>query len=175
MSTYSDLYDRIIELTNPNTRNALFLSVSRSLSEAYKYASKKGIHESNAMLGRLSFLVEEIEERGLPVDYSEFLAKTFCELAFLDVEKDDFGAAMIMGWQGRALVEKHPTVALIIVDTLGKTLEKVGTGKGFEKLTTQYIKEQIESIQQWNKSNHQEIKEKVGQLLGDNSSNKMGV
>jgi hypothetical protein len=109
--------------------------------------------------------VEEIRKRGLPDKYSEFLAKSFCELSLLNIEKDDYGAIMTLGWQGRVLVEKYPSIAFVILETLGKALERVSKEKDFEKLSTQNIKAEIESIQKWNKSNHKAVKEKVDQLL----------
>ena len=42
-----------------------------------------------------------------------------------NIEKDDYGAIMTLGWQGRVLVEKHSSVAFIIVETLGKALKKL--------------------------------------------------
>jgi hypothetical protein len=109
--------------------------------------------------------VEEIEKLGFPKQYSEFLTNAFCELALVSVEKDDYEAVMTLGWQGRVLVDEHPSLALIIVETLGKALEKVNEGRGLEKLSSQNIKIEIESIQKFNKNNHKEIKEKVDELL----------
>jgi len=165
LGTYSDIYDKVIKLKNPKMLRFLIQRVTWSLYEAYKYASEKNIHESHAILGQLSYKVEEMKKRGLPDEYSEFLAKSFCELSLLNIEKDDYGAIMTLGWQGRVLVEKYPSIALIIVETLGKALEKVSKGKDFQKLNTQNIKTEIESIQKWNKNNHKAIKEKVDQLL----------
>lgn len=172
LSLYSDIYDKIIELKNPKMLGFLIQRVTWSLNEAYKHASEKNIHESNAILGRLSHKVDEIRKRGLTDEYSEFLAKSFCGLSLLNIEKDDYGAIMTLGWQGRVLVKKYPSIALIIVETLGEALEKVSKGKDFEKLSTQNIKTEIESIQKFNKNNHKAIKEKVDQLLKEDFSEK---
>lgn len=165
MSTFMDIYEKLIELKNPQMQRALFQRVMWSLNEAYRYASARNIHESHAVLGRLSYKVEDIEKHGLPIGYSEFLARGFCELSLLNIEKDDYDALWTLGSQGRVLVEKYPSVALIILETLGKALEKVSRGRNFEKLNAQNIKKEIESVQKWNKNNHKAIKEKVDQLL----------
>ena len=165
MSIYSDIYDKVIELKNPKMLGFLIQRVTWSLIDAYKYAAKNSIHESDAILGRLDYKVEAIDKRGLPPKYSEFLARNFCELALLNIEKDDFGAIMTLGWKGRVLVKKHPSLALIILETLGKALEKVDKGEGFERVSKQNIKTEIESIQKFNENNYRAIKEKVDQLL----------
>jgi hypothetical protein len=61
-----------------------------------------------------------------------------------NIEKDDYGAIMTLGWQGRVLVEKHPSVAFIIVEILSK---------GFERLSFPKIKTEIGTIKKFNKSN----------------------
>ena len=165
LSIYSDIYDKIIELKNPRMLGFLIQRVTWSLNEAYKYASEKNIHESNAILGGLSYKVEKIEKSGLLDEYSEYLAKSFCALALLNTEKDDYGAIMTLGIQGRVLVEKHPNLALVVLETLGKALEKISKVEGFERVSKQNIRIEIESIQKFNKNNHKVIKEKVDQLL----------
>lgn len=165
LSLYSDIYDKVVELKNPRMLRFLTQRVTWSLNEAYKHASERNIHESHAVLGYLEYKVEKIKKLGLSDEYSEFLAKAFCELSLLNIEKDDYGAIHDLGVQGRVLVREYPSIALIILETLGKALEKVSKNKYFEKLSTQNIRTEIESIQKWNKSNHKAIKEKVDQLL----------
>lgn len=164
LSIYTHIYDKIIELKNPRMLGFLLERVTWSLNDAYKHAVENRVHESNTILGSLQYKVEEIEEHGLSEEYSRFLARDFCELALLDVEKDDYGAVMTLGVQGRVMAEKHPSIALIILETLGKALEKVGKG-GFERVNKQNIQTEIESIQKFNKNNHTSIKEKVDELL----------
>ncbi len=165
LSIYSYIYDKVIQLKNPKMLGSLLQEVTWSLNEAYEYAAKnQKIHESHAIVESLADKVEKIEKLGLPEKYSKFLTKSFCELALLDIEKDDYAAIMILGWQGRVLVEKHPSLALIILETFGKALEKVGKGE-FERVSKQNIKTEIESIQKFNKNNHKAVREKVDQLL----------
>lgn len=58
---------------------------------------------------------------------------------------------------------------------MGKALEKVGKGEGFERASKQNIKTEIESIQKFNKNNHKAIKEKVDRLLKEDSSEKKRI
>ena len=90
LNVYSDIYHNIIKLKNHKMLGFLLQRVTCSLKEAYEYASGKGIHHSNVILGRLDSKVEEIKKQQLIEPYSEFLAMTFCALGFNSIKKPVF-------------------------------------------------------------------------------------
>ena len=172
ISIYSDIYDKVIELKSPHMFAFLISNVTWNLEKAYKYASENNIHESYTILGDLDDKVEKIEKSGHSSDYSKYLTLSFCQLALLNIEKDDYGAIWVLGQQGRTLVKKYPSLVLIILEILGKALKMVSKSKRFNRVSKQNIKTEIDSIQRFNKNNYEAIKEKVSHLLKEDFSEK---
>jgi hypothetical protein len=166
MTTYSEIFDTIIEFKNANLRGYLYQIVMWSLNEAYENVANQGIHESQAILGMLQYKIERMQKLGLPLAEKEYLTKSFCALALLDIKKDDDGARLNMGIQGRVMARKNePSLAIIIAETLGEALKTVHSSNSFKHITEKQVRIELESIKNFDKSGDPQVSKKVDELL----------
>lgn len=166
MNTYSNIFDRIIELRNIKLRGRLFQVVMWSLNEAYQSAAERGIHESSPLIGMVEYKIEKMRKFGVTANEMEYLVKSFCTLALLSIKKDDYGTIFYLGSKGRLMAsENEPTFAIMLAETLGEALKIVRGGGNFKNITEEWIKEQLESIKKYNKSGNLQISSKIDELL----------
>ena len=163
--TFSDIIDIIIEIKKPHRRWFLTQRIFWSLNEAYKYASEHGIQSTTFIIGMLHYKISQMQKNGIPQPEQVFLVKTVCDLALLNIKQDDYGALFDLGVNGRILVKEQQTLALIIVESLGQALKMVTDKIEPKKVTEQMVKNELESIRNWNNHEHKQIIEKVDEIL----------
>ncbi len=166
MTTYSEIFDVVMEFKNANLRGFLYQLVMWSLNEAYENIANKGIHESHVILGMLQYKIERMQKLGLPLSEKEYLTRGFCNLALLDIKKDDDGARLNMGIQGRVMAGKNePSLAIIIAETLGDALKMVHSNNSFKHITEKQVRIDLESIKTFDKTGDPRVSKKIDELL----------
>ena len=165
MFCYSRLLDKIINFKNPQFRFYLFQIVLWNLQGSYRYAAEKKYHLSSLLLEMLSYKVKEMRKLGVTEQEILYLSTSLCSFALISIKNDDGWAIHSLGYQGRVFADSEPKLAVLMAEALGEALRIKADNSTLRNVTDGRIREELESIEKWNRHSNKEITAKVGKLL----------